>query len=104
MDKTKLEYNARAACVGLGYSEETIKSFVDWHLGEEARRDANDARMARANALTDAIIAVAVSPWIEHYEHKDFHEDNTPAISRGYDAEDERDAQTYQTQRNRGET
>lgn len=92
---TKAEYEARAACSGLGWSEADIKSFVDWHVNAEERR-------ARKEALTDAILDVAVNPLREKYAHKDFDKDNTPAVSRGYDPEYEQDAKSYQ--RNQGKT
>ena len=100
------EQVARAACDGLGYTEEQVRDFVDMHLAGEARRDLERERelgsAKRDLALTNAIKHAAMEPWC--YAHKDFHEDNTPVVSRGFDAEDQRDADTYQSQRNRGET
>ena len=77
---TKAEYEARAACSGLGWTEEDIKSFVDWHQKEEDRRERN------AN-LVNAIIDVAVSPWKEKYKDKDFPKDATPVMDEEYPEE-----------------
>ena len=104
----KAEQEARQACAGLGWNEAQIQSFVDMHIEGEARRALErelELQSAKRNkALTDAIIHAAVDPWRERYAHKDFHEDTTLACSTGHDAEDKRDADTHQRQRNRGKT
>ena len=72
----KAEYNARAACSGLGWTEEDIKSFVDWHKGEENRR---------ASMLDAAIIDIAIQPLRVKYQNKDYPKDTTPATDDSFE-------------------
>lgn len=79
----KAEYEARAACAGLGWTEEYIKSFVEWHKGQEERHE----REARRIDLANAIIDVAITPLREKYAHKDYPKDTTPVLSEEYPEE-----------------
>jgi len=85
----KAEYEARAACSGLGYTEEQIQDFIKMHQEGEARRARNDA-------LTDAIIDVAVSPWRDH--GKEYGED------RERKSDLQLETERWDNKRNRGET
>ena len=96
------ELEARQACEGLGYTEEQIKAFVDWHVDNESDRDAQKAmdlgRPKRAVALTNAIINIAVDPFRRA-------EDAFPAFNgkrtkSDFDMEQSR----WDAKRNRGET
>ena len=79
----KIEYEARAACSGLGFSEEEVKAFVESHIANEARRE------ARANDLTNALISIAIDPLRNKVSDQCF---PSFTVSRGYDAEDEESA------------
>ena len=89
----KAEYEARAACADLGFTEEEVKAFVESHIANEARRE------ARANDLTNALISIAVDPLRNRLADQCFPSflGGLPqrfgsAVSRGYDAEDEESA------------
>lgn len=87
----KAEYEARAACSGLGFTEAQIQDFIKMHQDGEARRARNDA-------LTDAIIDVAVSPFRERFANKDYGED------RETKSDFQRETERWDNKRNRGET
>lgn len=96
------EQEAREACEGLGYTEEQIKSFVDWHLDNEFEREAQKAKdlqkPKRDAALVKALIHVAVDPYRRA-------EDAFPAFNGGRTKSDfEMDQSRWDSKRNRGET
>ena len=97
------EKAAREACEGLGYTLQQTQDFIDLHIEGELRRDAERAKelasAKRNKSLTDAIIHVAVEPFRDRYAHKDFAQE-----IRHIKTDQERDADTYQRQRDRGET
>ncbi len=97
----KAEQEARAACEGLGYTEKQIQDFIDMHIEGEYRR-ANEKAKELASPKRGMLLNKVLSD-ITRSQDRNYHED-TPVVSRGFDAEQERDAATYQRQRNRGET
>jgi len=88
----KAEYEARAACAGLGWSEKEIKAFVEMHVENESRR------AELANDLTNAIISVAVDPFRNRLSDQCFPKF---LVSRGYDDEDEESARLDRRDRTR---
>lgn len=103
----KSEYEARAACSGLGFTEEQLQDFIKMHQDGEARRARNDA-------LTDAIIDVAVSPWRDNKPVylEPFMSYRLPTEDHGKEyGEDretksdfQRETERWDAKRNRGET
>ena len=63
----KAEQEAKEACEGLGYTDEQLQTFIEWHVSNELEREADRARdlgKPKRNAdLTNAIINIAVDPF-----------------------------------------
>ena len=98
------EQEARQACEGLGQTEEQIQAFVEEHVGNELRRDAEKARELqrpkRNAALTAAIINIAVDPFR-------LSDECFPSYSTKqgfYKTTEQMMAANYARKRNRGET
>ena len=98
------EQEARQACEGLGHTEQQIQAFVEEHIGNELRRDAEKARelqRPKRNAdLTNAIINIAVDPFRRSEEC--FPSYSTKRSS--YVSDEKMMAANHERKRNLGET
>ena len=97
----KAEQEAREACEGLNYTEEQLKDFIEWHVGNEIERDAQKAkdleRPKRSSDLTKAIISITVDLFRESF----------PSYSTKqsmYKTDEQIMAANYARKRNKGET
>lgn len=116
----KAEQEAREACEGLDYTEQQIQEFIDMHVDGELRREAEKekelASAKRSKELNNALVEITRSQLQAHHRLRRYaprYDPHNPdelilgephGASLGYSAEDKRDADTYQRQRNRGET
>ena len=96
------EQEARQACEGLGHTEDQILAFVEEHIGNEARREAEKAnelaRPKRSAELLKALIHIAVDPFRRA-------EDAFPAFNGKRTKSDfEMEQSRWDGKRNRGET
>ena len=98
------EQEARQACEGLGHTEEQIQAFIEEHIGNEARREAQKedelARPKRNAALTNAIIHAAVDPFRRARAEDLFPAFNGKRTKSDFEMEQSR----WDDKRNRGET
>ena len=101
----KAEQEARDACEGLGYTEEKLQSFIDWHVANELERDADKTRdlnkPKRDAELTNAIIHIAVDPFRRVVD------DVFPTYGTkhsSYRSDESVMAANHERRRNRGET